>query len=46
MLRPITGPYQNIVAVLTTMHAKERVIGPILRDELGGVDKVPNPQSD
>lgn len=28
-------PYKNTVAVLATMHAKERVIGPILRDELG-----------
>lgn len=28
-------PYQNTVAVLTSMHAKERVIAPILRDELG-----------
>ena len=28
-------PYHNTVAVLTTMHAKERVIAPILRDELG-----------
>ncbi len=27
--------YNNTAAVLTTMHAKERVIGPILRDELG-----------
>ena len=35
MLRPNTGPYQNIAAVLTSMHAKERVIGPILLDELG-----------
>lgn len=40
MLRPITGPYQNIVAVLTTIHAKERVIGPILRDELGLIIKL------
>jgi hypothetical protein len=28
-------PYHHTVAVLTSMHAKERVIGPILRDELG-----------
>ena len=35
MPRPITRPYWNVSAVLTTMHAKERVIGPILRDELG-----------
>jgi len=28
-------PYHNTTAVLTTMHAKERVIAPILRDELG-----------
>ena len=28
-------PYKNTVTVLATMHAKERVIGPILRDELG-----------
>lgn len=28
-------PYNNTAAVLTTMHAKERVIAPILRDELG-----------
>lgn len=27
--------YHNTVAVLTSIHAKERVIGPILRDELG-----------
>ena len=27
--------YHNTVAVLTSMHAKERVIGPILQDELG-----------
>lgn len=27
--------YHNTVAVLTSMHAKERVIRPILRDELG-----------
>lgn len=28
-------PYDNRLAVLTTMHAKERVIGPILQNELG-----------
>ena len=27
--------YDNTVAVLTSMHQKERVIGPILRSELG-----------
>lgn len=32
---PDKRPYRNIAAVLTSMHAKERVIGPILRDELG-----------
>ncbi|WP_426000678.1 DUF6671 family protein [Caulobacter sp. DWR1-3-2b1] len=28
-------PYQNTVAVLTTMHCKERVIGPVLEQGLG-----------
>lgn len=28
-------PYQNTVAVLASMHAKERVIAPVLREELG-----------
>jgi hypothetical protein len=28
-------PYHNTVAVLTSMHAKERVMAPILRDGLG-----------
>ncbi|MGO3934071.1 hypothetical protein NP284_37900, partial [Rhodopseudomonas pseudopalustris] len=32
---PDKRPYRNVAAVLTSMHAKERVIGPILRDELG-----------
>ncbi len=27
--------YRDTVAILTSMHGKERVIGPILRDELG-----------
>ncbi len=35
MLRQVAGPYQDVVAVLTSMHQKERVIGPILREELG-----------
>ena len=35
MWHPEKQPYHNTVAVLTTMHAKERVIAPILRDELG-----------
>jgi hypothetical protein len=35
MPRVETKPYHHTVAVLTSMHAKERVIGPILRDELG-----------
>jgi hypothetical protein len=35
MPRLETRPYHNTMAVLTSMHAKERVIGPILRDELG-----------
>jgi hypothetical protein len=35
MPRLETKPYYHTVAVLTSMHAKERVIGPILRDELG-----------
>jgi hypothetical protein len=35
MPRLETKPYHHTVAVLTSMHAKERVIGPILRDELG-----------
>lgn len=35
MPRPEGKPYHHTVAVLTSMHAKGRVIGPILRDELG-----------
>jgi hypothetical protein len=35
MPRTESLPYHDTVAVLTSMHAKERVIGPILRDELG-----------
>jgi hypothetical protein len=35
MLRTGIRPYRNTVAVLTSMHAKERVIAPVLRDELG-----------
>jgi len=31
----MNSTYNNAAAVLTTMHAKERVIAPILRDELG-----------
>ena len=33
-------PYKNTVALVATMHAKERVIGPILRDELGLIVEV------
>lgn len=35
MLRRERQPYANTKAVLTSMHAKERVIAPILQDELG-----------
>ena len=35
MLRKVDRPYQDVTAVLTSMHRKERVIGPILREELG-----------
>jgi hypothetical protein len=35
MPRAESSYYHNTVAVLTSMHAKQRVIGPILRDELG-----------
>ena len=35
MLRKVDRPYQDVAAVLTSMHRKERVIGPILREELG-----------
>ena len=36
MMPRTTGfSYHDAAAVLTSMHAKERVIGPILRDELG-----------
>jgi len=35
MPRTEIKPYHNAVAVLTSMHAKERVMAPILRDELG-----------
>ena len=35
MLRQGARPYQDVAAVLTSMHRKERVIGPILREELG-----------
>jgi hypothetical protein len=36
----MNSPYNNTAAVLTTMHAKERVIEPILRDELGLIIKL------
>ncbi len=35
MPRQLARPYQDVPAVLTSMHGKERVIAPILRDELG-----------
>lgn len=36
------GPYRGQRAVLTTMHGKERVIEPVLREELGLEIVVPN----
>ena len=36
----MNSTFDNTAAVLTTMHAKERVIGPILRDELGLIIKL------
>lgn len=35
MLPGASASYADSLAVLTSMHAKERVIGPILRDKLG-----------
>lgn len=33
-------PYQGTIAVLATKHAKERVIGPVLREGLGLIVEV------
>jgi hypothetical protein len=35
MMRAQDRPDKNALAVLATMHTKKRVMGPILRDELG-----------
>ncbi len=40
MLRLIGRQYHNVAAVLTSMHAKERVIGPVVREELGLIVEV------
>jgi hypothetical protein len=46
MMRAQDRPYKNAVAVRATLHAKERVMGPILRDELGLIASAFSDQSE